>query len=67
MDKAIEQRNALSWIYEPPSKKQKVIQREKGISLDSDLNQVVKTYATVHGSDLPQEDLVKVGQGLLEE
>lgn len=66
-DSVMKDAEAIDWIYEPPPREQKVIQREKGISLDSDLKQVVKTYATVHAGELPIDKLVEVGHKLLGE
>ncbi len=65
VDKLLEK--AAGYICSPTPAKVHVVPREKGISLDTNLDQVVEKYARVHKGDFHIDELIRVGKELLVE
>lgn len=66
-DESLKNWGAVSWIYAPERRAKTVLPRQSGITVDSNHASTVKTYATIHAGTLPVDELIQVGQSLLEE
>jgi DNA repair exonuclease SbcCD nuclease subunit len=66
LDDEMSRSGALGWNYNPAKIVRTVLQRDAGISLETDMKQVISSYAAVHAGTLPVDNLVAVGRTLFE-